>query len=195
MVRLVTILINCLGIMILASPLVVWFLVRQPVPVQPMAANGFYMQDFNYSHWGTDKGRTYKDYTMTGKIMRLKDKEMGPFALAFWKELVMDKPSVAFYKEDQNYAQLTAGQGLPQADIMAGHTDFITSNMTFTQQPVLVNSQGRIFMCDAMLWDKSANTLRGEGNCQLQLDGKIVQAPVMIVDPNLNAWHVPGMVS
>ena len=179
----------------MASPFLMWFWLRQPEPVGSVAVSDFYMQDFNYSQWAQNqgKGHAYKNFTVTGKILHLKNKEFGPFTVAFLKEVVMDNPQIIFYKQGQHYAQLNAGQGLPDTGI---RTDFIeTATITFRQNPMLANIQGRVFTCDEMVWDKSKDTFRGEGSCQLQLGNEVVQAPVLIVDSNLNAWHVPGMIS
>ena len=181
-----------MGILILLSPFFVHRLPNQEQG-QGRQAGGddFYVQNFDYDHWQSAGSKPIKDYTLSGKILSLENKPFGPFQIALWKEIVLDHPRVSFYANGQTFAQLTAGQGLPQG---RERMDFINNNITFTDGPVLANVRGHVLTCSTLIWDKTSNAFKGEGHCRLQLEDKAVQAPVIIVDKDLMAWHIPASV-
>jgi hypothetical protein len=193
LMRIAIVCLSILGIAFLFSPLVLMVKPSLDGYVTLEADENVLLEDFNYSHWDAEITQE-KEYTLSGKVLRIQDKPVWGIQYAFLKELAISNPQIAFYKHDENVAQMNAGIAKPKMDLMKGEVNFVNvQEMVFTDNPVLVSIQGRSFRCPQMTWNKTTDTIKGEGGCQLQWNNKVLQAQALIVNTHLTTWQVPSL--
>jgi len=161
----------------------------------PQESPVFYLKDFQYTQWDTaGKKQARKNYSVGGKLLVMKNKNLGPIQVSLIKEVAMEHPKVKFFDNDQEQARITAQTALPQTAVEKP-LDFLQADVVkFVNQAILANRNGRLLMCDALTWNKPQGQFMGKGNCSLQLEDKVIQAPAISVNRSLSTWHFPEAV-
>ncbi|NQT96056.1 MAG: hypothetical protein HQ572_06350 [Candidatus Omnitrophica bacterium] len=142
-------------------------------------------KDFDFTKTVIIDKAAQRKFKIEGKRMGLKNKQLGFFQIAVYKELCISNVKLTFYENDIPVSILTAERAT--LDIPAGgkKVSILGSNLNFSGNIFLVTNDKRTLVCDRLRWNSNDEKLYADGNCRLGYEGKRLRSDAIDSDVNL----------
>jgi len=141
--------------------------------------------DFSFSkHIASDESVGRK-FSLEGKKILPKNKDLGLFQLGIVKELQIRDPKLTYYENNKPIATLTAEKATTDIPFGKKNVAILGGSLEFSGNVYLITDDKRILVSDKITWNDDEEKFHASGNCIASYEGKRLRADSINTDIKL----------